>query len=236
MKKTIFNFLIICMMLFSIETVAFAANKTIKEVTVTEIDAPYSNGSVLDTKGEVPKDAKYRITTVAWKTPGKSSTGFYEVSVTLKASVGYTFDENVAGTINNKVILSKELLEEDELKITYAFKDEKTEIGSATSNLRHRIFTYCDSSKGTMTPNTPRVLHEDSVTINILPNEGYKIKDVEVDGDSVGAVSEYKFRKVKEEHTIRAYFEKIEKEETKQDETPKKKPILEFIKMILDLF
>ena len=89
---------------------------------------------------------------------------------------------------------------------------------------------------GTITPSTPRVLHDDTVTISIVPNDGYKINDVEVDGDSVGAVSEYKFRRVREEHTIRVYFEEIKKDDNKQDTTTKERPILEFIKKILNMF
>lgn len=236
MKKLVLKFLIVATVLFSMCSISFAANKVIKSVAVTDIDAPYSTEKVLDTKGEVPRNATYRITEVAWKLPGNSSSGFYEVSVTLKASIGYVFDETTTGTINSKDILSKELIDEDKLKITYAFKDEKSEIGSATTTLRHRIFTYCDSRMGTITPSTPRVLHDDTVTISIVPNDGYKIKDVEVDGDSVGAVSEYKFRRVREEHTIRAYFEEIKKDDNKQDTTTKERPILEFIKKILNMF
>ena len=45
-------------------------------------------------------------------------------------------------------------------------------------------------------------------TLTILPDSGYKIKDVKVDGVSVGAVSSYTFNNVTSDHTISATFEK----------------------------
>ncbi len=48
----------------------------------------------------------------------------------------------------------------------------------------------------------------------IKADEGYEIADVIVDGKSVGAVSEYTFKRVKEAHTISVVFEEIVEEET----------------------
>lgn len=44
-------------------------------------------------------------------------------------------------------------------------------------------------------------------TFQIVPNNGYKIKDVIVDGVSVGAKTSYTFSKVSANHTITATFE-----------------------------
>lgn len=52
-------------------------------------------------------------------------------------------------------------------------------------------------------------------TFTMEPQKGYIIKDVLVDGKSVGAVESYVFRDVRNKHTIRAIFE--EKEENKED-------------------
>jgi len=46
-------------------------------------------------------------------------------------------------------------------------------------------------------------------TFNILPNECYKIADVQVDGASVGAINSYTFSKVSANHSIMATFKKI---------------------------
>ncbi|MDY3014214.1 MAG: S-layer homology domain-containing protein [Evtepia sp.] len=45
-------------------------------------------------------------------------------------------------------------------------------------------------------------------TFTIQPNSGYHVKDVTVDGKSVGAVSSYTFEKVTGDHTIKAVFAK----------------------------
>ena len=57
---------------------------------------------------------------------------------------------------------------------------------------------------------TSKVKYGQNVTYTITPNKGYTIADVLVDGKSVGAVSEYTFKRVNEAHTISAIFEKLE--------------------------
>ncbi|MGB9794689.1 copper amine oxidase N-terminal domain-containing protein [Caldisericum exile] len=69
--------------------------------------------------------------------------------------------------------------------------------------------TSSSSSGGTITPSsTITVNYGDSKTFNITPNPGYKIKDVLVDGKSVGAVSSYTFSNITSNHTIEVTFEK----------------------------
>ena len=60
------------------------------------------------------------------------------------------------------------------------------------------------SSSGTVSVN-----YGDSKTFTITPNLGYKIKDVLVDGTSVGTVSTYTFTNVTSDHTIQASFEQL---------------------------
>lgn len=51
-----------------------------------------------------------------------------------------------------------------------------------------------------------QVNHESDQIFKITPNNGYHIRDVIVDGKSIGAVSEYSFRNVTSDHTISAFF------------------------------
>ncbi len=46
----------------------------------------------------------------------------------------------------------------------------------------------------------------DDLDFDIVPDDDYKIDDVLVDGESVGAVSEYSFEDIDSNHTIEAYF------------------------------
>jgi len=64
-------------------------------------------------------------------------------------------------------------------------------------------------SGGSITPSgTVSVNEGESKTFTIKSNAGYRIKDVKVDGKSVGVVSTYTFTNVTSDHTIEAAFEK----------------------------
>lgn len=242
MKNFLKIFIISLIISLMFVTVSLAAEKrVITSVAVTGIDAPYSEGREIDTTGIVPTRAPYRITDIAWQTPGSSTSEYYEVTVTLKANIGYAFSGDTIGTVNGEEIISKRLLKEDEISITYAFDENSSTAGtinSATSTIRYRITVYCNTEKGTITPTIVRVLEGNNQTFKIIPNQGYRIKDVVVDGESVGIVSEYTFKKVKEDHTIKAYFEKIEidediKEEVIKPEITEIKPMLKLLIMLL---
>lgn len=75
-------------------------------------------------------------------------------------------------------------------KTTYSITTSSSEGGSITA-----------SHKGDITKG-------DTVTYTITPADGYEIKDVLVDGKSVGAVTSYTFTNVAEKHTISAVFVK----------------------------
>ena len=63
---------------------------------------------------------------------------------------------------------------------------------------------------GTISPEgIVRVSQGGSQTFIITPDEGYKIEDVLVDGESVGPVSEYTFKNVRAWHTITVTFAKL---------------------------
>ncbi|MEF3245081.1 MAG: phosphodiester glycosidase family protein [Caldisericaceae bacterium] len=62
---------------------------------------------------------------------------------------------------------------------------------------------------GSISPSgTVVVKYMESKTFLILPNDGYLIKDVKVDNESVGPVSTYTFSNITSNHTIHAEFEK----------------------------
>ena len=81
--------------------------------------------------------------------------------------------------------------------------------GGSSATAKYRI-TVGQKDGGKISPETLKVEKNNDQKFEIKANEGYKIKDVIVDGKSVGAVSEYTFENVKTTHTITAEFEKIE--------------------------
>jgi hypothetical protein len=71
--------------------------------------------------------------------------------------------------------------------------------------------TASAGSGGSVSPSgTVTVNYGDSKTFTITPDKGYKIRDVKVDGKSVGAVSTYTFSNITDNHTIEATFENNE--------------------------
>jgi hypothetical protein len=60
---------------------------------------------------------------------------------------------------------------------------------------------------GTISPGTTKLTYGESQDFTIKPNIGYHIKDVKVDTYSQGAITNYSFTNVTDDHTIEALFE-----------------------------
>ncbi len=70
--------------------------------------------------------------------------------------------------------------------------------------------TAAAGSGGAISPSSAvSVAYGTNQTFNIIPNSGYKISNVLVDGTSVGAVSDYTFSNITSNHTISASFADI---------------------------
>ncbi len=77
----------------------------------------------------------------------------------------------------------------------------------ATYSRKTYTITAYAGSNGTITPSgNVSVSYGSSKRFNISPNNGYKILDVTVDGESVGAVTTYLFENVTSNHTIYVTF------------------------------
>lgn len=76
-----------------------------------------------------------------------------------------------------------------------------------TFAVNYYIMTATAGSNGTITPlGSIPIAYGDSVAFSIVPDPGYHISDVVVDGISVGAVTAYTIRNVSSAHTILASF------------------------------
>lgn len=62
---------------------------------------------------------------------------------------------------------------------------------------------------GEITPPSSSYSPGDTVTFHIIPYDGYRIKQVWVNGVAMGPISEYTFENIQEDSTIYAEFEKI---------------------------
>lgn len=81
--------------------------------------------------------------------------------------------------------------------------------GSWAPSIEQHTINTISSTGGSISSNgSDSVEDGNTKTYTITANEGYKSKDVLVDGVSVGSVSTYTFMNVKMAHTIEAVFEK----------------------------
>lgn len=67
---------------------------------------------------------------------------------------------------------------------------------------------------GEITPPSSSYSPGDTVTFYIIPKDGYRIKQVWVNGVAMGPISEYTFENIQADSSIYAEFEKITDEET----------------------
>ena len=235
MKKVL---VLVLVMMMALSSFVLAKDRPVLKVEVTDIDSPFEKTRVLDTTGKVPNKATYRISKIEWN---QIETSKYEVTVTLIPNIGYYFSGDIDATINGNAVTSQEIVDDDEFKISYYFT-EKSETNISNETLKHRIIAYYDTNKGVISPNGYRVLNGYDQTFKIIPNEGYKVKEVIVDGQNLGEMEEYTFKRVTKSHEIRAFFEKVGDEEEIENEVvspiqdTSTKPLLQLLLDLISLF
>lgn len=89
-----------------------------------------------------------------------------------------------------------------------AWTEDKTEARLVEGRAKYLIQVEA-GSHGAITPEGEVMVEMgEDITFTITPDSGYKISDVIVDGESIGAVGSYTFKNVNKAHTIKAVFEK----------------------------
>ena len=209
MKKVrnilLFSFiLIVCTFAFNI-VYAERIDRPVQKVEIYDVEYPYAYGSVLNTTVRITDSSYSIVKDVMWN---KTSSDLYRIKIVVRPFTYYYFDKNTTATVNGNnahVYINKD----ENLEITYTFPtDNSIELPNSVNSVKHVISVY-KPNNGTISPDVIRVSHNQDFTVQIIPDDGYQIKDVYVDGESVGAVSEYTFKKVTETHKIRAVFEPI---------------------------
>ncbi len=98
---------------------------------------------------------------------------------------------------------------------TYYIDKLQNDVNLVANFMKKEAVTYVLSSGianegGAIVPSGSYTAPEgSSVTYNIVPNAGYRILAVAVDGKNIGAVASYTFNNIKTKHSISAAFEKI---------------------------
>ena len=112
----------------------------------------------------------------------------------ITAASGYT----LSGSGNHFVVTRTPVTPDD---------DDDSSSSSTSSSVRRYDIEADAGRGGDISPDgRVRVRRGENQTFRITADDGYEIYDVEVDGESVGAVSRYTFENVREDHTISATF------------------------------
>ena len=187
-------------------------------------DAPYSYypsvedaiaaakpGDTVTAVNTEPDETTYTVTLKF--NDGKTDNLTYEVSegtaidLPTPSRSGYTFEGWYDG--NTRVSDPYNVTKTVTLTAGWDYKDDdhgSSSSGSSSSVRRYDI--EADAGRGgDISPDgRVRVRRGENQTFRITADDGYEIYDVEVDGESVGAVSRYTFENVREDHTISATF------------------------------
>ncbi len=210
--KRIFRVLTMSLiMIIGLGTASYALETTpVELIEVTGLDSPYSKGDILDTNVDISENSHSFFEELAWS---KTESGLHKVTIRTRAFYyEYHYDENTKVTINGNPAQDIKVDEDNRYYITFSYVFSNEEVNSnlsTSSNLFHTI-TVMYMKNGRISPNPIRAPHRKNMTVQIIPDEGYEVEDVVVDGESVGAVTEYTFKRVTETHKIKAYFKPIE--------------------------
>jgi uncharacterized repeat protein (TIGR02543 family) len=107
--------------------------------------------------------------------------------------IGYSFNGWYTST-GNKIVSSTAVSITSDITLT------------ARWTVSDYTITVSSGENGNISPSTSSVSYDSSKTFTIIPDSGYRIECVTVDGVNVGAVSSYTFSNVRANHTISAIF------------------------------
>ena len=146
--------------------------------------------------------------TYSWYKDGQKISGATTSTLTVTSSGTYT----VVATAQ-KIDGDKTYSAEGKASISCTFvareDDDNSSSSSSTSVRRYNI--EADAGRGgDISPDgRVRVRRGEDQTFRITADDGWEIADVEVDGESVGAVERYTFENVRTDHTISVTFRQI---------------------------
>ncbi|MCX6087760.1 MAG: stalk domain-containing protein [Caldiserica bacterium] len=128
----------------------------------------------------------------------------------IKNEEGTTVDQFVVGTIPIKKVLTFDKEQRNFKVYLDGILKETLEL-SSDSDVAFRPNTYTIKATsgvgGSILPSGSVIVNPGTdQTFTITPDTGYHIKDVKVDGNSVGAVTSYTFTNINSDHTISVEF------------------------------
>lgn len=177
--------------------------------SVEDAIAAAKPGDTVTAVNTEPTKEKYTVTLNF--NDGKTDNLTYEVSegtaidLPTPSRSGYTFEGWYDGSkrVSSPYTVTKTVT----LTAEWDYKDDNNNSSSSSSSVRRYDIKADAGRGGDISPDgRVRVRRGENQTFRITADDGYEIYDVEVDGESVGAVSRYTFENVREDHTISATF------------------------------
>ena len=177
--------------------------------SVEDAIAAAKPGDTVTAVNTEPTKEKYTVTLNF--NDGKTDNLTYEVSegtaidLPTPSRSGYTFEGWYDGSkrVSSPYTVTKTVT----LTAEWDYKDDNNNSSSSSSSVRRYDIEADAGRGGDISPDgRVRVRRGENQTFRITADDGYEIYDVEVDGESVGAVSRYTFENVREDHTISATF------------------------------
>lgn len=177
--------------------------------SVEDAIAAAKPGDTVTAVNTEPTKEKYTVTLNF--NDGKTDNLTYEVSegtaidLPTPSRSGYTFEGWYDGSkrVSSPYTVTKTVT----LTAEWDYKDDNNSSSGSSSSVRRYDIKADAGRGGDISPDgRVRVRRGENQTFRITADDGYEIYDVEVDGESVGAVSRYTFENVREDHTISATF------------------------------
>lgn len=177
--------------------------------SVEDAIAAAKPGDTVTAVNTKPTEEKYTVTLNF--NDGKTDNLTYKVSeetaidLPTPSRSGYTFEGWYDGSkrVSSPYTVTKTVT----LTAEWDHKDDNNNSSSTSSSVRRYDIEADAGRGGDISPDgRVRVRRGENQTFRITADDGYEIYDVEVDGESVGAVSRYTFENVREDHTISATF------------------------------
>lgn len=143
-----------------------------------------------------------------------TSTGHGTVTPSSSIQVPYGDNETYAfipedGYKIKEVVIDGKVVETNGSYTFYNVTSNHT-IAVEFEELLHNIRVICGENGTSNLPEMNVLAHRSNLMCRFTPNEGYRLKDILVDGDSVGGDStSYYFGNISTDHTIEAVFEEI---------------------------
>ena len=200
------------------------------QIVVTSLSLPMTSQKEYEYTGkEIQLGLRY-VDELCMNVSGNKATevGEYEAIISLKDTQNFEWANGSKESIKLKwKIVNSNSNENDSQNSSV---EDSSEDETIIEEVKTYTTTIIQSKGGEIKTNNIEVEEGKNQTFRIIPDEGYKIVDVKVDGKSVGAVSKYILKNVKKTHKITAVFEEIVQEEPEDTENEESENQFEDVK------